>query len=110
MTLSHNSWVLYLSKQYFNIKDSLETTLSHIFEYHINQQQNQMQKDKYQQLYHTFLKSYIDQKQILLQENKYQQLYYTFFESYNIWRQILQHGHISSFIAQFIFVAVRNKL
>ena len=59
MVLCHIFWVLNLPKKYFNIKGVLETTLSHIiFEFYINQVLSQIQKDKYQHLYHTFLESY----------------------------------------------------
>ena len=57
-------WVLYLLGQCFSIKGSLETTLSHIS--YIDKQQNQIQKIKYQHLYHTFLESYSIQEQAVL--------------------------------------------
>ena len=47
-------------------------------ESYINQEQNQIQKEKYQRLYHTFCVSYSIQEQIVLQKDKHRQPYYTF--------------------------------
>ena len=52
----HICWVLYPSRQHYIIKGSLEKIRNKI---------------KYQQIYHTFLKSYSIQGQIVLQKDKH---------------------------------------
>ena len=48
--LSHIPWVLYLPRQYFSVKGSLDTALLHISEFYIDQKQNGIQKHKCQRL------------------------------------------------------------
>ena len=47
-TKSHFSWVLYLSRQYFSVKGSLEQFYHMVIEFYINKEQNQIQKTKEQ--------------------------------------------------------------
>ena len=51
----HISWVLYLSRQNFSTKSSLKITLHTFIESYFDQEQDLMQKYKYQQLYHALL-------------------------------------------------------
>ena len=68
----------------------------------------------HQQLYHLLFESYIDQKQnqIQMQWNKYQHLYYTFLEYYSNRVQSLVHEHNYQQLHNtfLIVVVVRNKL
>ena len=56
-TLSHISWILHLTRQTFSVKGYWKQ-LYHIFqESYINQEQNQVQRDKHWQLFYPFLVS-----------------------------------------------------
>ena len=52
--LSQISWFLYQSRHYFRIKILRKEIYHKFLESYINHKQNQIQKGKYQQLYHTF--------------------------------------------------------
>ena len=83
-----NSFIKYLlslisTETLFSHKSFCGNNFIAHFWVNIDQEQNQIQKYKYWQLYQTFLETYSIQEQSVLQEDKCQQLYYTFWESYS---------------------------
>ena len=72
--IPHVLGLIFIKELFYHKRFSGNNFITHF----MNKVPNQMQRGKYEQLYHKFLESYSIQEQILLQKEKYWKLYHIY--------------------------------